>query len=114
MAGEYTALAVVAPLAVVALELLVLRTGLLGRARFWIAMGIVLSFQVLVDGWLTRADGTVVHYHDGAASGLRAPWHIPLEDFGFGFALVALTVLLWQWGQRRAQPAAARPGGGDG
>jgi hypothetical protein len=35
-----------------------------------------------------------------------------VEDFGFGFALVALTVLLWQRGEtRRAVEPTADPGG---
>jgi lycopene cyclase domain-containing protein len=92
--GEYTAAAVVAPVAVVALELLVLRTGLLRERRFWAALAIVLAFQVLVDGWLTAGDDPVVAYSAWASSGVRL-WRIPVEDFGFGFALVTLTLLLW-------------------
>jgi membrane protein implicated in regulation of membrane protease activity len=34
--------------------------------------------------------------------GLRVPWDIPIEDFGFGFAMVTLTILLWRrWLDRR-------------
>jgi lycopene cyclase domain-containing protein len=99
--GDYTVLAIVAPTAVIMFELLVLRTGLLRRLRFWITMGIVLGFQVPVDGWLTKPDASVVVYDPAAKSGIRMPWNIPVEDFGFGFAMVALTLLLWQWWQRR-------------
>lgn len=112
MIGEYTLLALAAPVAVVVLELLVLRTGLLRRGRFWITIGIVLAFQVPVDGWLTRPEATVVHYDPAATSGLLAPWNIPVEDFGFGFALVTLTLLLWQWWQQR--PARGRAATGFG
>jgi hypothetical protein len=28
--------------------------------------------------------------------GVRFPWDIPIEDFGFGFAMVTLTILLWR------------------
>lgn len=96
MAAEYTVAAVVAPLAVVALELLVLRTGLLREARYWITVAIAMAFQVPVDGYLTRAAAPIVMYDDGATSGLRFPWNIPVEDFGFGFALVTLTLLIWR------------------
>jgi lycopene cyclase domain-containing protein len=37
-----------------------------------------------------------VAYHPEAILGLRAPWNIPVEDFAFGFALVTLTLLLWE------------------
>jgi hypothetical protein len=38
-----------------------------------------------------------VIYNPEAIVGLRAPWDIPIEDFGFGFGLVTLTILLWRW-----------------
>jgi lycopene cyclase domain-containing protein len=92
--GEYTVAAVVAPVAVVALELVALRTGLLRQRRYWAALAIVLAFQIPVDGWLTAGDRPVVGYAEHASTGLRL-WHIPVEDFGFGYALVTLTLLLW-------------------
>ncbi|MDI1462962.1 lycopene cyclase domain-containing protein [Catellatospora sp. KI3] len=109
MGGEYTVAAIAAPLAVVALELWVLRTGLLRSARYWLTMAIAFAFQVPVDGWLTRPDATVVHYDDAAISGLRVPWHIPVEDYGFGFALMTLTLLLWL----KLRPARAAERGAD-
>ena len=96
MPGEYTIAATLAVVAVVVLELAVLRTGLLREGRFWGTIAIALSFQILVDGWLTRADATIVHYNDAETSGIRWPWDIPVEDFGFGFALITLTLLLWK------------------
>lgn len=96
MAAEYTIAAVAAPVAVIALELLVLRTGLLREARYWMTVAIALAFQIPVDGWLTRAGRPIVHYEDSATSGIRFPWNIPIEDFGFGFALITLTLLLWR------------------
>jgi lycopene cyclase domain-containing protein len=95
--GEYTVAAVAAPLAVVALELVVLRTGLFREARYWATLAIALAFQVPVDGWLTRIERPIVQYSADATSGVRFPWHIPVEDFGFGFALVTATLLLWRW-----------------
>jgi len=97
---EYTIAAIAAPVAVVALELAALRTGLLRRVRFWAAIALVLAFQVLVDGWLTTE---VVFYDDRFTSGVRFPFNIPVEDFGFGFALAALSVLLWEWHRRREE-----------
>jgi lycopene cyclase domain-containing protein len=96
MTGEYTLAALAAVLAVVALEILLLRTGLFREGRYWATLGIAFAFQVPVDGWLTRAQRPIVQYSAEATSGLRFPWNIPVEDFGFGFALVTLTLLLWR------------------
>jgi lycopene cyclase domain-containing protein len=98
--GEYTLAAAVAPVAVVLLELTVLRTGVLVRPRFWAAIAIVLAFQVPVDGWLTGGAAPVVRYSAEATSGVHGPFGIPVEDFGFGFALAALTLLLWERSRR--------------
>lgn len=103
MPAEYTAAAIAAPVAVVAMELLALRTGLFREARYWITVAIALAFQIPVDGWLTRAGRPIVQYSGDAVSGIRFPWNIPIEDFGFGFALVTLTLLLWRRQTQRAK-----------
>ncbi|HEU5473313.1 MAG TPA: lycopene cyclase domain-containing protein [Actinophytocola sp.] len=105
MLGEYTAAALLASVAVVLLETTLLRTGLFRRGRYWAAMAIVLAFQVLVDGWLTKAAAPIVHYSAEATSGVRVPWDIPVEDFGFGFALATLTLLLWERHRRDGEHA---------
>ena len=92
----YTAPAIVAVLAVCALELLLLRTGLFRRPAYWLSMVIVMGFQVPVDGWLTKRSAPVVIYDEGQTSGVRFPFDIPVEDFLFGFALVTAVLLLWE------------------
>jgi lycopene cyclase domain-containing protein len=96
MIGTYTLSAFAATVAVIALELAVLRTGLFRDMRYWTALVIGLGFQIPVDGWLTRADDPIVVYAEGTISGLRFPMNIPVEDFGFGFALITFTLLLWR------------------
>jgi lycopene cyclase domain-containing protein len=96
--GGYTIAAMLAPVAVVVLELAVLRTGLLRLGRYWATLGIVLAFQIPVDGWLTRRDAAVVTYSPDAVSGFQPVWDIPIEDLGFGMALVTLTLLVWHRG----------------
>jgi lycopene cyclase domain-containing protein len=91
----YTAPAVLAVLAVCALELLVLRTGLFRRPAYWLSMLIVVGFQILVDGWLTKLSDPIVVYDDRQITGIRFPFDIPVEDFLFGFALVTAVLLLW-------------------
>ena len=93
---EYTVMTVLAVLAVVALELFWLRTGIFRTLQFWVSMAIVFAFQVLVDGWLTKLSDPIVVYGPEEMLGVRAPWDIPIEDFGFGFAMVTLTILVWR------------------
>ena len=96
----YTAPAVLAVLAVCALEL-VLRTGLFRRPAYWLSMLIVVGFQILVDGWLTKLSAPIVVYDDRQITGIRFPFDIPVEDFLFGFALVTAVLLLWEWQRER-------------
>ena len=101
MTGAYTIGAICAPVLVAALELAVLRTGILRRVRFWATIAITLAFQVAVDGWLTKLSAPIVLYRPAAILGARWPWNIPVEDFGFAFAMIALTLALWERALRR-------------
>lgn len=92
----YTLSALAACLAVLGLELAVLRTGLLRRHTYWIAFGIILFFQVVVDGWLTKLTAPIVLYARQHFSGIRFPWDIPVEDYLFGWAMCTLALLLWE------------------
>ena len=91
----YTLPALISVVVVCVLELAVLRTGLFRKPAYWISMGIVFGFQILVDGWLTKLSAPIVIYNEEHTSGLRFPWDIPVEDFLFGWALVTAVLLLW-------------------
>jgi len=91
----YTLPAIVAVVVVCVLELAVLRTGLFRKPAYWISMVIVVGFQILTDGWLTKLSAPIVIYNEDHTSGLRFPWDIPVEDFLFGWALVTAVLLLW-------------------
>ena len=99
--NEYTIASLVAVVVVVAVELLWLRTGIFATATFWIAYGIVVFFQCLVDGWLTKLSAPIVIYNPDHNLEWRVPFDIPVEDFAFGFAMVTLTIILWEWAGRR-------------
>jgi lycopene cyclase domain-containing protein len=92
----YTWSALAAAAAVVAVELLVWRTGLFATRAFWLAYGIILFFQCLVDGWLTKLSAPIVLYDGERMTGWRVPWDVPVEDFLFGFALCGLSLLVWE------------------
>ncbi|MGB5110802.1 MAG: lycopene cyclase domain-containing protein [Mycobacterium sp.] len=91
----YTLPAVLAVLIVIFWELRVLRTGLFRQLGYWLSMAIVLGFQVLVDGWLTKLSAPIVRYNEQHSTGIRFPWDIPVEDFLFGWAMVTAVLLLW-------------------
>lgn len=103
----YTQLAVLGVVVVVLLDLVVLRTRLLGRRVFWTSYAIIAFFQLLTNGWLTGR--AVVTYNPDTAltSGeivLLGDWRIayaPVEDLMFGFAMIVLTLDLWVVWSRR-------------
>lgn len=94
----YTALAILGVLAVLVVDLAVLRTRLVTRRAFWAAYAIVLFFQLLTNGVLTGL--RVVTYDPDAILGPRLAF-APVEDLLFGFAMVTLTLSTWVWLGRR-------------
>jgi lycopene cyclase domain-containing protein len=93
---EYTFAAALAAALVVALEFLWLKTGLFRKVTFYVSWAIILFFMVLVNGWLTKLTAPIVLYNEDKTTGVRFPWDIPVEDYLFGFALLTLTMLLWE------------------
>ena len=96
MIPAYPGLSVAAAVAVVALELAWLRTGVFRLRSYWVAMAIVFAFQVPIDGWMTKLSDPIVIYDPDALSGLRFPWDIPTEEFAYAFAMVTLAIVLWE------------------
>ena len=108
----YTALAVAAVPVVVLVDLVGLRTRLLGRPSFWTAYAIVVFFQLLTNGWLTGRE--IVRYDPAAVLGDGEPQFLgdgrvvyaPVEDLLFGFALALWTLGWWTWlGERQERRA---------
>jgi len=105
--GEYTALTLLAIVVVVVLDLFIVRTRLLTTLGFWLTLAIMWGFQIPVDGWLTRLDAAIVRYDETQFSGIRVFWDSPIEDFGFGFAMVVATLMVWTVLTRRARGSTA-------
>ncbi len=105
---EYLIAAATGLVLVVLAELLVFRTGILRDRAYWIAMAICLFFMVLTNGWLTKLSAPIVIYEAVMKSPYRFPWDIPVEDYLFGFALLTLAVVLWEWDGRRRPDARPR------
>lgn len=98
---SYTVAAALGAVGAVLLDLVVLRTRLLLGVVFWATYPIVLAFQLVANGILTGRG--VVRYDPGAILGPRLVY-APVEDLGFGFALVLSTLALWVWWGRRLSP----------
>ena len=102
---SYSAVAVTAVVAVVVVDLVVLRTRMVTRRVFWVAYAIIVGFQLLVNGILTGR--RVVTYDPSVIWGPRIA-SAPVEDLLFGFALVTLTLASWAAVNRRANTTRRR------
>jgi lycopene cyclase domain-containing protein len=102
---SYSALAVIAVVGVLVVDLAVYRTRLVTRRAFWATYAIVLVFQLLMNGVLTGLG--IVTYDPATVWGPRIAY-APVEDLLFGFAMVTLTLASWAAVNRRANTAARR------
>jgi lycopene cyclase domain-containing protein len=104
----YTALAVTAALAAVALDRWAARTRVTASGDWWAAYGIIIAFQLLTNGWLTGR--RIVRYDPDAIIGSDSVTFVgdgrilyaPVEDLGFGFGLVLTSCVVWVWLGRRS------------
>ena len=104
---SYTAIAVAAVLAALLLDRRLARTRMTSSAGWWTAYGIIVFFQLLTNGWLTGRG--IVRYDPHAIIGSGRItflgdgrlFYAPVEDLGFGFALVLTTCVAWVWLGRR-------------
>jgi lycopene cyclase domain-containing protein len=102
----YTAAAALGVVGALVLDLFVLRTRLVAGPVLWALYPIVLAGQLAANGVLTGSG--VVRYDPHAIIGLRFA-HAPVEDLGFGFALVLTTLSTWVWLGRRGIDAPTPP-----
>lgn len=87
------------------LDLFILRTKVITKRLFWLSYVIVLFFQFLTNGVLTRF--LIVRYNDFALIGgdysKRVPpmigdgrlFFAPVEDVFFGFSMILFTISIW-------------------
>jgi lycopene cyclase domain-containing protein len=105
---SYTVAVLLGVVGALAVDLVVLRTGLVRRKVFWATYPIVLVFQLIFNGVLTRRG--VVRYDPAAIIGVRLA-AAPVEDLLFGFALVLVSLSLWVSWERRDTRSATVPRG---
>jgi len=96
---EYTILAAVSVLLTIFVDY---KSGvrLLRKRLFYLFLLIVLSLELVVDGYLTSTG--IVTYNPQFFSGIRIG-SIPIEDFLFGFSMVTMTIVLWEYFRRKSK-----------
>lgn len=95
---SYTELTLLAILFTIVIDMLLLKTRLLTRKVFWTSYAIILFFQLITNWWLTSNE--IVIYSSEFILGPRIA-SAPIEDLGFGFALVTNVMALWvYWGRK--------------
>jgi len=96
---EYTILAVVSVLLTLILDR-ALNIRILTQKGYYIFLLVILFFKFLVNGYLTGKE--IVVYNPIFFLGIRIG-SIPVEDFFFGFSMVTLTIISWEYFKRRAR-----------
>lgn len=74
------------------------RLYILKRKEFYFFLAVIIFFKFLVNGYLTGAG--VVIYNPRFYLGVRIG-SIPLEDFFFGFGMVSMTIIFWEYFKKR-------------
>jgi lycopene cyclase domain-containing protein len=94
---EYTILSVAAVLLTVCLDK-ASRINLLKQKGYYAFILVILFFKMLVNGYLTGKQ--IVMYRPQFFLGLRIG-SIPLEDFLFGFSMVTMTIIFWEYFKKK-------------
>jgi lycopene cyclase domain-containing protein len=93
MLNSYTALTICSLLFVYILDHL-LKTHLFKKKLFWIFHLIIIPIEALVNGYLTWRP--IVLYNPDYFLGVRIGT-IPIEDFFYGFALLSLNLIIFEY-----------------
>ena len=100
----YPTLALASAVAVILLELKVLRSGLFREPAYWISMAICFGFMIPVDGWLTKHSAPIVMYRPSDTTEIYPIWNILLEEYAYALAMLTFVMLTWDWlGRRTAE-----------
>lgn len=90
---EYTVLSMVSVLATLVTDRAI-GTNVLKRKEYYLFLAVILFFKLIVNGYLTSRN--IVMYNPRFFMGFRVG-SIPFEDFLFGFSMVTLTVVFWEY-----------------
>jgi hypothetical protein len=103
----YIQISIIYCLAAVLTDLYILRTRVLKLRMFWLSYLIMLFFQFITNGILTKL--LIVRYNDFAIIGgdytTKTPpligdgrlFYAPVEDVFFGFSMIVFSISIWIW-----------------
>ena len=102
---SYTQLTIFSLITVLILDQLILKTKICFTRKFAWFLLVVILLQTIVDNYLNGrwlANNPIVGpYNPNFYSGIKI-WHTPLENFGFGIALISLNVIIFEWLEKRS------------
>ncbi len=103
---EYTITAIIGAVIALAADR-ALGTRLTSGRTFWIFWIVMAGFTTLVNGYLTWRP--IVRYGNEFFLGVRI-FTIPVEDYVFGFALITMNLVIWEFLsiRRNTRPVSAR------
>lgn len=90
---EYTYLSIVSIILTLVIDRIT-KINILQKGLYWLFLAIILFFKLLVNGYLTGTN--IVIYNAKFFIGLRIGT-IPVEDFMFGFSMVTITIIFWEY-----------------
>ncbi len=94
---EYTFLALCSMLLTLILDEKT-RVYLLRKKHYYGFLGVIFFFKIAVNGYLTGS--SLVRYNPDFFLGVRL-FSIPLEDFMFGFSMVTMAIIFWEYFRRK-------------
>ena len=94
---EYTILAALSVVATLFLDK-ISGVRLLKKREYYFFLVIIFLFKLMVNGYLTGKD--IVLYEPRFFLGIRLV-SIPFEDFLFGFSMVTMTIIFWEYFKRK-------------
>jgi lycopene cyclase domain-containing protein len=96
---SYTQLTILSLICIPILDIFVFQTKLLYQKKFWLMLVMVIILQTIVDNYLNGRwfsnQAIVGPYDPKYYSGIRI-WHTPLENYGFGIALISLNIMIFE------------------
>ena len=90
---EYTCLAIISVFITAYIDAKI-KTHLLQKKEFFQFLAVIVVFMFIVNGFLTGEN--IVLYNSKFFLNTRIS-SIPVEDFLFGFSMVALTIAFWEY-----------------
>jgi hypothetical protein len=103
---EYTFLVFLALFIDFLLDVFIFKTKLLWNKKFYLFISIVTILQFIVDNYLNGRwwlDSYIVGPYDPNQYSGIIIWHTPLENFLFGWGLIWMNLIVFEWLRSKSQ-----------